>query len=123
MGSLVLGQLIVRSVSYSAAVIGGTVASPEDHPTRITGRTARRGSGFVFTRRSRRSAQPASLLAAAALDPLVAPARAVANLQDGPEESGIARVPVLALGREAEGGWVLGVQLNTTIGGLVVGVL
>ena len=41
--------------------------------------------------------------AGATFHPPVAPARAVPNLQDGPKESGIARVTVLALGRVAEG--------------------
>jgi hypothetical protein len=51
-----------------------------------------------------------------AFHPPVAPARAVANLQDGPEESRIARVTVLALARVAEGGWAIGVEPNATVG-------
>jgi hypothetical protein len=42
--------------------------------------------------------------AGATFHPPVAPARAVPNLQDGPEESRIAGVTVLALARVAEGG-------------------
>jgi hypothetical protein len=57
--------------------------------------------------------------AGAALHPPVVPARAVPNLQDGPEESGIARVTVLALTRMAEGERVIGVEPNT--GGITVG--
>ena len=57
------------------------------------------------------------------LHPLVVPARAVPNLQDDPEESGIARVPVLALPRVAEGGRVKRVEPSTTVGGLLVAVL
>jgi len=58
-------------------------------------------------------------VAGAALHPPVVPARAVLDLQDGPEESRIARVTVLALPRVAEGGRVIGVEPNT--GGITVG--
>jgi hypothetical protein len=46
--------------------------------------------------------------AGATFHPPVAPARAVLDLQDEPDESRIARVPVLALARVAEGGRVIG---------------
>jgi hypothetical protein len=62
-------------------------------------------------------------IASATFHPPVIPARTVPNLQDGPEESGIARVTVLALARVAEGGRVIGVEPNTTVGGLLVDVL
>jgi hypothetical protein len=61
-----------------------------------------------------------AVFAGGAFNPPVAPARAVPNLQDGPEESRIARVTVLALTRVAEGGRVIGVEPNTTVGLLVV---
>ena len=50
----------------------------------------------------------------------VAPARAVLDLQDGPEKSKIARVTVLALAGVAESGRVIGVEPNTTVGGLLI---
>jgi hypothetical protein len=53
----------------------------------------------------------------ATFHPLVALARAVPNLQDGVEESMIARVTVLAQACVAEGGRVIGVEPNTTVGG------
>src|SRR5918992_2198327 len=59
-------------------------------------------------------------VAGAALHPPVAAARAVPNLQDGPEQSGIARVPVLALPRVARGRWVERVEPSATVGGLLV---
>jgi hypothetical protein len=55
-------------------------------------------------------------IAGAALHPPVVPARTVPDLQDGPEESGISRVPVLARSRVAEGGWVKRVEPITTLG-------
>jgi hypothetical protein len=57
--------------------------------------------------------------ASATFHPPVAPARAVPNLQDDPEESRIDRGTVLALARVAEGGRVVGVEPNTTVGLLV----
>jgi hypothetical protein len=54
------------------------------------------------------------------LDPPITPVHAVSNLQDGPEQSGIGRIAVLALARVAEGGRVIGVEPNTTVGGLLV---
>ena len=62
-------------------------------------------------------------LAGAAFHPPVAPARAVPNLQDGPEESRIARGTVLALARVAEGRRVIGVEPSTAVSGLLVDVL
>jgi hypothetical protein len=53
--------------------------------------------------------------AGSAFHPPVAPARAVPNLPDGPEESRIARVTVLALARVVEGRRVTGVEPNTTV--------
>ena len=53
-----------------------------------------------------------AMFAGGAFHPPVAPARAVPNLQDDPEESRIARVMVLALAR-AEGGRVIGVEPDT----------
>ena len=61
--------------------------------------------------------------AGATFHPPVVPARALFDLQDDPEESGIARVSVLALPRVAKGGRVKGVEPSTTIGGLLVVVL
>ena len=61
--------------------------------------------------------------AGAPFHPPVAPARGVSNLQDGPEESRVARVTVLALAHVAEGERVIGVEPNTTVGGLLVDVL
>jgi hypothetical protein len=52
---------------------------------------------FVVTRRSRPRLNLPAAFAGAALHPPVVPARAVPDLQDGPEESRIARVTVLAL--------------------------
>ena len=60
-----------------------------------------------------------AVFAGGAFNPPVAPARAVPNLQDGPEQSRIARVTVLALARVAEGGRVIGVEPNTTVSLLV----
>jgi hypothetical protein len=57
-------------------------------------------------------------IAAATFDPPVAAAHAVPNLQDGPEESRIAGGTALALARVAEGGRVIGIEPNTTVGGL-----
>jgi hypothetical protein len=61
--------------------------------------------------------------AALAFHPPVVPARAVPNLQDGPEESRIARVTVLALTRVAEGGRGHRVEPNTTVGDMLVVIL
>jgi hypothetical protein len=58
--------------------------------------------------------------AGATFHPPVAAARAVPNLQDGPEESRVARVTVLARARVAEGGRIIGVEPNTTVGGLLI---
>jgi hypothetical protein len=55
-----------------------------------------------------------------AFHPPVAPARALLDLQDDPEESRIARVAVLALARVAGGGRVIGVEPHTTVGGLLI---
>ena len=43
-------------------------------------------------------------------------ALAVMNPQDGFDDGGIGRVPMLALRRVAEGGWVIGVEPDTTVG-------
>ena len=76
----------------------------------------------VVSRRFRRSAEPASHNRRCRIPPTSSPARAVPNLQDDPEESRIARVTV-ALARVAEGGRVIGIEQNTTLGGLLVDVL
>jgi hypothetical protein len=52
--------------------------------------------------------------------PPVAPAGAVPNLQDGPEESRIAGGTALALARVAEGGRIIGVEPNTTSAELLI---
>jgi hypothetical protein len=57
------------------------------------------------------------------IHPPLVPARTDPNLQDGPEESGIGRAPVLALPRVAEGGRVRRVEPSTTVGGLLVAML
>jgi hypothetical protein len=54
-----------------------------------------------------------------ALHPPITPVHTIPNLQDGFEENGINSLSVLALGRVAEGGLVIGVEPNTTVGLLV----
>ena len=94
--------------------------SPSSPSRRRTGNRAARCSGrFVVTRRSRRSANLPGRVAGAALHPPLVPARAVPNLQDGPEESRIARGNGARTARVAEGGRVIGVEPNTTLGLLV----
>jgi hypothetical protein len=50
------------------------------------------------------------------LDPPITPVHAVSNPQDGPEQSGIGRIAVLALARVAEGGRVVGVEPIALVG-------
>ena len=64
-----------------------------------------------------------AVVAGSALDAPITPVHAVSNLQDGFEENGIARIAVLALPRVAEGGRVVRVEPNTTLGELLVDVL
>jgi hypothetical protein len=45
------------------------------------------------------------------------------NPQDGPEDGGIGHAPVLALRRGNDGGWVIGVEPDTTVRGRLVMVL
>jgi hypothetical protein len=95
------------------------VAAPRNHQRRSRRATRRQGfAGALGVVRN----LPAAF-AGATFHPPVAPACAVPNLQDGPEESRIARVTVLALARVAKGGRVIGVEPNTTVGGLLVDVL
>jgi hypothetical protein len=79
--------------------------------------THRAAAGRPSTRR--RSAEPASRIRRCHIPPTSSRRPPVPNLQDGPEESRIARITVLALARVAEGGRVIGVERNTTVGLLV----
>jgi hypothetical protein len=57
-----------------------------------------------------------AVFAGGAFHPPVTPVHAVSNPQDGPEQSRIGRIAVLALARVAEGGRVVGVEPNTIVG-------